>query len=53
MMRILKPGDPCPCCGQPLPEGLPAKQMLYISWVAEGMTLGSLAEAMEEEADAQ
>lgn len=22
-MRILNPGDPCPCCGQTIKEGLP------------------------------
>ncbi len=30
-MRILKPGDPCPCCGQPVPEGTPVKDMYSVS----------------------
>ncbi len=35
-MRILKPGDPCPCCGQPIKEGLPTKTMILLSWLQEG-----------------
>ncbi len=38
-MRILKPGDPCPCCGQPLPEGLPTETIALLSWLAEGVAL--------------
>lgn len=38
-MKLLKPGDPCPCCGRPIPEGLPEKRMLLLSWLAEGMAL--------------
>ena len=28
-MRLLKPGDPCPCCGQPIKEGLPRRRWYY------------------------
>lgn len=38
-MKILKAGDPCPCCGRPIPEGLSAKRMLFLSWFAEGVTI--------------
>ena len=34
-MKMLKPGDPCPLCGQPIPDGLPTKTMIYLSWMAE------------------
>ena len=34
-MKLLKPGDPCPCCGNPLPEGLPAEIMNLLSWMAD------------------
>lgn len=33
-MKILKPGDTCPCCGQPLPEGLPLATMLILTGLA-------------------
>lgn len=32
-MKLLKPGDPCPCCGQPLKEGLPAQTMVLLTWM--------------------
>ena len=38
-MRILKAGDPCPCCGRPIPDGLPGDTMLLISYIAEGMAI--------------
>lgn len=38
-MRILKAGEPCPCCGQPIPEGLSNKTMLLLSYIAKGMVL--------------
>lgn len=43
-MRLLKPGELCPCCGQPLKEGLSTEKIMLLSWLAEGM---ELAEAME------
>ena len=46
-MKLLKPGDPCPCCGRPIPEGLPEKRMLLLSWLAEGMALKKAMESME------
>ena len=38
-MKLLKPGAPCPCCGSPLPEGLPTQTVMLLSWLAEGKTL--------------
>ncbi len=38
-MRILKPGDPCPCCGQPIKEGLPMETMMLLSWLQYGREL--------------
>lgn len=35
-MRILKTGDPCPCCGQPIKEGLPTETIMLLSWLQEG-----------------
>lgn len=29
----------CPCCGQPIPEGLPAWNMVILGYIAEGMAL--------------
>ncbi len=34
-MRILKPGDPCPCCGQPIPEGLPMEKIVLLSYIQD------------------
>ncbi len=38
-MRILKPGGPCPCCGQPIKEGLPTETIMLPSWLQEGKEL--------------
>ena len=38
-MRILKPGEPCPCCGQPIKEGLPTETMILLSWLQDGKEL--------------
>lgn len=33
MDAILKPGDPCPCCGQPIKTEDP-DMLLVLSWIA-------------------
>lgn len=38
-MRILKPGEPCPCCGMPIKEGLPVETIILLSWLQEGKGL--------------
>lgn len=38
-MRILKPGAPCPCCGQPIKEGLSTETIMLLSWLQEGKEL--------------
>lgn len=49
-MRILKPGEPCPCCGTPIRD-LPRWKLLLLSYIAEGLSLmdaiNALAEVME------
>ncbi len=30
---ILKPGDPCPCCGEPIKTSDP-EALLLLSWIA-------------------
>lgn len=47
-MKLLKPGDPCPCCGQPLKEGLPTSTIIFLSWLAEGMELMEATKEMED-----
>ena len=37
------------CWGRPIPEGLPAKRMLFLSWVAEGVTIKAAVENMAAE----
>lgn len=46
-MKILRAGDPCPCCGRPILEGLPEKRMLLLSWLAEGIALKKAMESVE------
>lgn len=48
-MKLLKSGDPCPCCGRPIPEGLSARRMLFLSWFAEGVVIKEAAESMDAE----
>lgn len=38
-MRMLKPGDPCPCCGKPIREGTPAETIHLLSWIQYGLEL--------------
>ena len=47
-MEILKPGDPCPCCGRPIKDGLPTGTMIFLSWLAEGMALRKAAKSGED-----
>lgn len=50
-MRILKPSEPCPCCGMPIRGDLPRWKLLLLSYIAEGLSLmdaiSALAEVME------
>ena len=48
-MRILKPGDLCPCCGQPIKEGLPSKTMILLSWLQEGKELLETTKGVKNE----
>ena len=50
-MRLLNPGDPCPCCGQPIKEGLPTETMVLLSWLAEGMALRRTMRGWDENAE--
>lgn len=50
-MRILKPGEPCPCCGQPIKDGLSSEKMLLLSYVAEGKTMLAVAGMCVEDLD--
>lgn len=33
MEKLLKPGDPCPCCGMPIKTNDPDK-LLVLNWLA-------------------
>ena len=52
-MELLKPGDPCPCCGQPLKEGLPTETVVLLSWIAAGKTLRKAVADWEEKKHAE
>lgn len=52
-MKMLKPGDPCPLCGQPIPDGLPSKTMIYLSWLDEGLKLRKAAMDWSEDINAE
>lgn len=47
-MRILKPGEPCPCCGEPIPANQPKWKLLLLSYVADGMSLMDAIYALTE-----
>lgn len=47
-MRILKPGEPCPCCGTPIREDLPRWKLLLLSYIAEGLSLMDAVNALAE-----
>lgn len=47
-MRIVKPGEPCPCCGTPVREDLPKRALLALSYIAEGRALLEVLGALEE-----
>lgn len=47
-MRILKHGEPCPCCGQPISDTLPRGKVLLLSYIAEGVSLMDAINAMGE-----
>lgn len=49
-MRILKPGDPCPCCGQPIKEGLSTETMMLLSYVQYGLELREALKGVNDEA---
>ncbi len=48
-MRILKPGDPCPCCRQPIREGLPMETMMLLSWLQHGLELREAMKGVNNE----
>ncbi len=48
-MRILKTGDPCPCCGQPIREGLPMETMMLLSYIQYGMELREALKGVKHE----
>lgn len=48
-MRILKPGDPCPCCGQPIKEGLSAETMMLLSYIQYGLDLREALKGVNNE----
>lgn len=48
-MRILKPGDPCPCCGQPIKEGLSTENMTLLSYIQYGLDLREALKGVNNE----
>lgn len=49
MMRLLKPGDPCPCCGKPIREGTPAEIICRLSWIQYGLELREALKGADED----
>ena len=49
-MRILKPGDPYPCCGQPIKEGLPTETMMLLSYIQYRLELREALKGVNDEA---
>lgn len=46
-MRIMKTGEPCPCCGQAIPAMLPVDKRLLASIVAEGLAIQDAVRTVE------
>ncbi len=46
-MKILKPGDPCPCCGNPIPETITVEDLLLLSGIAEGLTAAASVRSID------
>ena len=51
-MRILRPGDPCPCCGLPIKTEDPLK-LLFLSRLEGGLAIQSTAKNMRRGDDAE
>lgn len=49
-MKILKLGDPYPCCGQPIKAGLPMETMILLSWLQYGKELTEALKGAGEDA---
>lgn len=49
MMKLLKPGDPCPCCGQPIKAGLSSETMILLSWLQERKELLAATKGVKNE----
>lgn len=47
-MKLLKPGDPCPCCGRPIKEGLSTENILLLSYIAQGIALAKAGQGVKE-----
>lgn len=45
-MKILKKGDPYPCCGRPIQSGDP-DLLLVLSWVADKKRLPTVKEVVD------
>lgn len=48
-MRILKPGDPCPCCGRPIPDNTAPAAMMVLSYIQYGMDLRRALKGVTED----
>lgn len=48
-MRILNPGELCPCCGMPIKEGLPVETIILLSWLQEGKELLAATKGVNHE----
>ena len=46
MDKILKPGDPCPCCGMPIKTDDPDR-LLALNWLAYVMGKGAAHEKID------
>ena len=50
-MKMLRPGDPCPCCGQPIKSEDPSV-LLLLSWIQDRQRFPTLAEIVGIAAEA-
>ena len=51
-MKLLKKGDPCPCCGQPIKTDDP-ERLMFLSWFLSDEEIDDVILTQEERNNAQ
>ena len=52
-MNVLRPGDPCPCCGSPIPADVPEETLMLLCFVARMKESVETTQKWEEDSFAE